>query len=69
MEDVITLAHGSGGVQTNKLINNIFKKHFDNPYLTADDAADAILSCVGNGDGDKLYLRLLEEIENFYQCA
>ena len=39
MEDVITLAHGSGGVQTNKLINNIFKKHFDNPYLTADDAA------------------------------
>lgn len=39
MENVITLAHGSGGVQTSDLINNIFKKHFDNPYLTADDAA------------------------------
>ena len=39
MEDKITLAHGSGGVQTNELINSIFKKHFDNPYLTADDAA------------------------------
>jgi hydrogenase expression/formation protein HypE len=39
MEEKITLAHGSGGVQTNELINSIFKKHFDNPYLTADDAA------------------------------
>ena len=39
MESIITLAHGSGGVQTNELINSIFKKHFDNPYLTADDAA------------------------------
>ncbi len=39
MDDVITMAHGSGGVQTSKLINDIFKKHFDNPYLTADDAA------------------------------
>ncbi|MCR5214111.1 MAG: hydrogenase expression/formation protein HypE [Eubacterium sp.] len=39
MDDVITMAHGSGGVQTSKLINNLFKKHFDNPYLTADDAA------------------------------
>ena len=39
MEDKITLAHGSGGVQTSELIGNIFKKHFANPYLTADDAA------------------------------
>ncbi len=39
MEDKITLAHGSGGVQTNELINSIFKKYFNNPYLTADDAA------------------------------
>ena len=39
MDDKITLAHGSGGVQTNELINSIFKKHFDSPYLTADDAA------------------------------
>ena len=39
MEEKITLAHGSGGVQTNELINSIFKKHFDSPYLTADDAA------------------------------
>ena len=39
MDEKITLAHGSGGVQTNELIGNIFKKHFANPYLTADDAA------------------------------
>ncbi|SEP85604.1 hydrogenase expression/formation protein HypE [Lachnospiraceae bacterium NE2001] len=48
MEEKITLAHGSGGVQTNKLINNIFKKHFDNPYLTADDAAVLDLSPAEN---------------------
>ncbi|MBQ7265524.1 MAG: hydrogenase expression/formation protein HypE [Firmicutes bacterium] len=35
----ISLAHGSGSAQTNQLINDIFKKHFDNPLLTADDAA------------------------------
>ncbi|MBP3234036.1 MAG: hydrogenase expression/formation protein HypE [Eubacterium sp.] len=39
MNDVITLAHGAGGVQTSDLIGNIFKKHLDNPYMTADDAA------------------------------
>ena len=39
MEDKITLAHGAGGVQTSDLIGNLFKKHFSNPYLTADDAA------------------------------
>ena len=39
MEEIITLAHGAGGVQTSELIGNLFKKHFDNPYLTADDAA------------------------------
>lgn len=35
----ITLAHGAGGKQTSALIQNIFKKYFNNPYLTADDAA------------------------------
>lgn len=35
----ITLAHGAGGRDTNELIGTIFKKHFDNPELTADDAA------------------------------
>ena len=39
MENVITLAHGSGSIQTNDLINEIFKSNFENPYLTADDAA------------------------------
>ena len=39
MENVITLAHGSGSIQTNELINGIFKSNFDNPDLTADDAA------------------------------
>nr|WP_298573457.1 hydrogenase expression/formation protein HypE [uncultured Mogibacterium sp.] len=39
MEQTITLAHGAGGKQTNDLIGGIFKKYFDNKYLTADDAA------------------------------
>ncbi len=39
MTDKITLAHGAGGKQTSELIGGLFKKFFDNPYLTADDAA------------------------------
>ena len=39
MEKTITLAHGAGGRQTSDLIGGIFKKYFDSPYLTADDAA------------------------------
>ena len=35
----ITLAHGAGGKQTSALIHEIFAKYFDNPFLTADDAA------------------------------
>lgn len=37
--ETITLAHGAGGSQTSDLIASIFRKHFDNAYLTADDAA------------------------------
>lgn len=37
--DVVTLAMGGGGKETNELIETIFKKHFENPDLTADDAA------------------------------
>ena len=39
MKKNITLAHGAGGRDTSELIETIFKKHFDNPDLTADDAA------------------------------
>ena len=39
MNETVTLAHGAGGKQTAELIDRIFKKNFDNPYLTADDAA------------------------------
>lgn len=39
MEGIITLAHGAGGNQTAKLIDMVFKNHFSNPLLTADDAA------------------------------
>ena len=39
MEKFITMAHGAGGKQTSELIHDIFKKYFDSPYLTADDAA------------------------------
>ena len=35
----VTMAHGAGGRQTSELIDMIFKAHFDNPDLTADDAA------------------------------
>ena len=35
----VTLAHGAGGKQTSELIDRVFKEHFANPDLTADDAA------------------------------
>ena len=46
-ENVVTLAHGAGGKQTNELIDQVFKRHFSNPDLTADDAA--VLSLSGKG--------------------
>ncbi|MBR3663383.1 MAG: hydrogenase expression/formation protein HypE [Desulfovibrio sp.] len=39
MERTVLLAHGGGGVQTQQLIDRVFKAHFANPYFTADDAA------------------------------
>ena len=39
MTETVTLAHGAGGQQTSELIEHIFKKHFENPELTGDDAA------------------------------
>lgn len=39
MDEIVTLAHGAGGKQTSELIDRIFKSHFSNPDLTADDAA------------------------------
>lgn len=39
MNDTVTLAHGAGGKQTNELISRIFASRFQNPDLTADDAA------------------------------
>ena len=35
----VTMAHGAGGRQTSELIDQVFKAHFANPDLTADDAA------------------------------
>ena len=35
----VTIAHGAGGRQTSELIDEVFKAHFANPDLTADDAA------------------------------
>lgn len=38
--DFITLQHGSGGSLTSALINNVFRRHFDNKYLAeAHDSA------------------------------
>jgi hydrogenase expression/formation protein HypE len=39
MTDVVTLAHGAGGKQTSELIDQVFKKHLQNEYFTADDAS------------------------------
>lgn len=39
MDKTVTLAHGAGGKQTSELIDQVFKAHFSNPDLTADDAA------------------------------
>ncbi len=38
-DQTVTLAHGAGGRQTAELIDKVFKAHFSNPNLTADDAA------------------------------
>ena len=35
----VTMAHGAGGKQTSELIDQVFKAHFANADLTADDAA------------------------------
>jgi len=35
----VTMAHGAGGRQTSELIDQVFKAHFANHDLTADDAA------------------------------
>lgn len=35
----VTMAHGAGGKQTSELIDEVFKAHFANDDLTADDAA------------------------------
>lgn len=48
MDKTVTLAHGAGGKQTSELIDQVFRSHFSNPDLTADDAA------VLNINGDKL---------------
>lgn len=37
MENIITLAHGSGGSATLALIDNVFKKYFKNDILSAGD--------------------------------
>ena len=34
-----SMAHGAGGKQTSELIDQVFKAHFANKDLTADDAA------------------------------
>ncbi|MQN01283.1 MAG: hydrogenase expression/formation protein HypE [bacterium LCO1.1] len=39
MTDYVTLAMGAGGKQTSELITNVFKKHLENQFFTADDAA------------------------------
>lgn len=39
MTKTVTLAHGAGGKQTAELIDQVFRKHLNNPFFTADDAS------------------------------
>jgi len=39
MDDIITLSHGAGGKHTQQLIEEVFVKAFESPFLTRDDAA------------------------------
>lgn len=49
MENIITLAHGSGGSATLALIDNVFKKYFRNDILSAgDDSARLEIGNSGN---------------------
>ncbi len=49
MENIITLAHGSGGSATLALIDNVFKKYFRNEILAAgDDSAKLEIGNSGN---------------------
>lgn len=49
MENIITLAHGSGGSATLALIDNVFKKYFRNDILSAgDDSARLEIGNIGN---------------------
>ena len=38
-EERVTLSHGAGGKKTASLIDELFKKHFENELFTADDGA------------------------------
>jgi hydrogenase expression/formation protein HypE len=48
MENIITLAHGSGGSATLKLIDQVFKKHFKNDILSQGD--DCARLNIGNAN-------------------
>ena len=45
--EVISLSHGSGGKATNKLINNLFYKYFDNDILNQKNDS-AVLPAINN---------------------
>ena len=56
----VTMAHGAGGKQTSELIDQVFKAHFANKDLTADDAAVLVPPAGKNGSIYRwisLYLR------------
>ena len=45
--EIISLSHGSGGKATNKLINNLFYKYFDNDILNQKNDS-AVLPAINN---------------------
>jgi hydrogenase expression/formation protein HypE len=47
-EQLITLAHGNGGRHMRELIDNVFKKHLDNPHLNTN--VDATIIDLDEGD-------------------
>ena len=54
----VTMAHGAGGKQTSELIDEVFKAHFANDDLTADDAADLSPTSRKNGSINRWIYRI-----------
>lgn len=53
-DDVITMAHGSGGLAMQQLLESLFLPLFDNPALNAREDQARLPLCSFNQQGDRL---------------